>query len=191
MDPVEQMIRRHSRRLATHFAEREDLDQEGRILAWQLRHMPDHYIRGAVWLKMLQVRRNLKRRVAVRVYNGDDEDDDDGACDRDGIVFRRGFYSRFDDALIEYLSMPAKGKPGPKTGDKLTRMEISVLREMCTGIEAVDLADRICVGHRTIHYHLRNVYTKLGVHNLIQAYNAAMLAGIVEPPRRRDEIETE
>jgi ATP/maltotriose-dependent transcriptional regulator MalT len=48
-------------------------------------------------------------------------------------------------------------------GSNLTRREGEVLRLVADGLTNADIASRLVVSPRTVHAHLRSVYSKLGV----------------------------
>lgn len=52
---------------------------------------------------------------------------------------------------------------------KLTPRELEVVQEKFKGETSEMVADGLCISPRTVHFHLGNVYYKLGVNNLTQA----------------------
>lgn len=70
----------------------------------------------------------------------------------------------------------------------LTPCEIAVLKELFTGKTAREVADILCVSHRTVHFHAQNVYAKLGVRNVMECYLVVMdreLLTLSKPRTRR------
>lgn len=65
--------------------------------------------------------------------------------------------------------------------ETLTPREQDLLRFLALGHSNTDLSDRLAVSENTIKFHLRNIYTKLGVSNRTQAVQAARHFRLIEP----------
>ncbi len=64
--------------------------------------------------------------------------------------------------------------------DKLTEREIGVLRMLTEGASNRDIGANLFVSENTVKYHLRNVYSKLGVKNRTEASNLALRSGLTK-----------
>ena len=53
--------------------------------------------------------------------------------------------------------------------EPLTSREKETLRLLVEGISNRQISERSCRSHNTIKYHIRNIYSKLGVSNRLQA----------------------
>lgn len=62
---------------------------------------------------------------------------------------------------------------------RLTPKEVSALTFIAQGFTTAEVGVRMNVMKRTIDYHLGNAYAKLGVHNRVQAINAAKKKGFL------------
>lgn len=63
----------------------------------------------------------------------------------------------------------AGNRSGWSSLEGLTRREREVLQAAQMGLPAMALADRLGVSRNTLKYHLRNIYSKLGVASRTQA----------------------
>jgi DNA-binding CsgD family transcriptional regulator len=61
----------------------------------------------------------------------------------------------------------------------LTPREVEVLRLLADGLLARTIATRLGLSPRTVHKHLSNVYTKLGVHDRLVAVSIAREHGLI------------
>ncbi len=52
----------------------------------------------------------------------------------------------------------------PKTGCKLTNREEEILRQVALGLTSRQIADNICLSHRTVETHRFNIMEKLDIH---------------------------
>lgn len=60
----------------------------------------------------------------------------------------------------------------------LTQREHEVLDLALSGLSSKEIADQLCLSKRTVDYHLGHVYSKLHVHNRVQAFRAAAGNGL-------------
>lgn len=63
---------------------------------------------------------------------------------------------------------------------KLTPREREILTYMADGLTAKAIAGEIFIAEPTIKFHIRNIYSKLGVHNKGAAVHAAMQQGLID-----------
>ena len=56
---------------------------------------------------------------------------------------------------------------------KLTRRELQVIRYVCRGFANKQIADSLAIREDTVKKHLRNAYTKLGVHRRAEIITSA------------------
>lgn len=61
----------------------------------------------------------------------------------------------------------------------LTQRELEVLNLIVTGKGHRDIAEELFLSPRTIDFHARQIYAKLGVHNRLSAFRAATRLGIL------------
>jgi LuxR family maltose regulon positive regulatory protein len=61
----------------------------------------------------------------------------------------------------------------------LTTREKSILLFLADGVSNHDIAERIFVSQNTVKFHLKNIYSKLGVKNRIQAISSARSLGLI------------
>lgn len=66
--------------------------------------------------------------------------------------------------------------PAP-AGEPLSERELHVLRLLCEGASNRDLAAHLAISENTVKYHLKNLYSKLGVGSRAQAIRAARERG--------------
>lgn len=63
--------------------------------------------------------------------------------------------------------------------DSLTEREATVLLMLADGLVNKEIAERLHITPETVKFHLKNVYRKLGVHNRVQAVQAAGELGLL------------
>ncbi|MBI5028392.1 MAG: response regulator transcription factor [Actinobacteria bacterium] len=61
----------------------------------------------------------------------------------------------------------------------LTAREVEVLQLLSEGLLARTIAARLGLSPRTVHKHLSNVYSKLGVHDRLVAVSIARAQGLI------------
>ena len=61
----------------------------------------------------------------------------------------------------------------------LTDREKDILEKLAIGFSSPELADKLCISVNTIRYHLRNIYSKLGGNNRLQAVALARRFGLI------------
>jgi DNA-binding NarL/FixJ family response regulator len=83
--------------------------------------------------------------------------------------------SRAAFALL-HTAAPASLAP---TGDKLTPRETDILRLVANGLGDIEIADRLFLSPHTVHRHVANVRTKLGVPSRAAAVAVATSAGLL------------
>jgi ATP/maltotriose-dependent transcriptional regulator MalT len=62
---------------------------------------------------------------------------------------------------------------------ELTERELDVLRLVAEGLSNADVADRLVLSPRTVHSHLRSIFTKLGVSSRTAAVHEAARLHVV------------
>jgi DNA-binding NarL/FixJ family response regulator len=72
--------------------------------------------------------------------------------------------------------MEAEIEPGTV---RLTRREKEMLAAFAEGLSAPEIAARLFVTPRTVHFHAANIYAKLEVTNRMQALRAAERLGLL------------
>ena len=84
------------------------------------------------------------------------------------------------DKAIEYALKTEDPVPSPKDGaGGLSERELEVLRLVAEGLTNPQVAERLYVSPRTIGFHLRSVYRKLGVPSRTAAAKAAVEQGLI------------
>lgn len=64
--------------------------------------------------------------------------------------------------------------------EKLSERELDVLRLLAEGLSRQEISEKLFVSLHTVKTHLRNIYSKLGIHNSLQAINMAQSLGILD-----------
>jgi DNA-binding NarL/FixJ family response regulator len=84
------------------------------------------------------------------------------------------------DEATEYALKTEEPAPSP-TEDKsgLSERELEVLRLVAEGLTNPQVADRLYVSPRTVGFHLRSIYRKLGVPSRTAAAKAALEQGLI------------
>ncbi|MCA9831408.1 MAG: alpha/beta fold hydrolase [Dehalococcoidia bacterium] len=78
---------------------------------------------------------------------------------------------------IEFLQAAEGDMPGDD-GGVLTRREHEILELIASGHDNGAMAQRLTLSARTVERHVHNIYTKLGVHNRVEAANWAREHGM-------------
>lgn len=86
-------------------------------------------------------------------------------------------------SLIYVVESALKGAawPDPVLGEKLTKVEMKVLRLLLNGKKNSEIADMLCRSVRTIEDHRGHIMRKLGAKNLVDLVKRAVMMGLVEP----------
>jgi LuxR family maltose regulon positive regulatory protein len=63
--------------------------------------------------------------------------------------------------------------------EPLTDREKDILEKLAMGLSSNELADKLFISVNTIRYHLRNIYSKLGTNNRVQAVALARRFGLI------------
>ncbi|WP_167486677.1 LuxR C-terminal-related transcriptional regulator [Nocardia terpenica] len=105
------------------------------------------------------------------------------------LLERRARHRTGHPALVaEIQSMltghdPRPAEPEPQ--ETLSDSEIRILRYLPTHLSAPEIARELSVSPNTVKTHLRNLYTKLGVHRRSEAVGHARALGLLAPATRR------
>lgn len=67
-----------------------------------------------------------------------------------------------------------------ESGVRLTKREMEVLDLLIQGKSIKDIADAFYVSMRTVEFHRDNIFEKLQVSNLVQAFRRAVRLGIIK-----------
>jgi DNA-binding CsgD family transcriptional regulator len=72
-------------------------------------------------------------------------------------------------------------RPGRKTSSpyELTPRELDVLRQVAEGLTNAEVAERLVISPRTVHAHLRSIYSKLEVHSRAAATRMALAQNLL------------
>jgi RNA polymerase sigma factor (sigma-70 family) len=191
MDATERIIRSLARRYANWRVPREDLEQEGRIAAWQAKQTfngwgnLDAYIvmrvRG-VMLHCLRDKSQLIRIPACQQEQGVlsptiisliDE------CDRDENQFATRDFAPF---LIETMSR--QDATPDISVPKLTVNQMQVLRLLFPGTPVKQVAAKLCTTEKSVYSQMTEIYKKLETTNLAEAIYKALAWGLLTPPEK-------
>jgi len=83
------------------------------------------------------------------------------------------------------------GALGPEAADKrkhdsvgfltepLSARELEILRLLRTHLTSTEMADELCISVNTVRYHIKNIYSKLGVHSRSEAAQRARELGLL------------
>jgi DNA-binding NarL/FixJ family response regulator len=75
---------------------------------------------------------------------------------------------------------PTSDLPTPTTLEQLTRRELDVLRLVAQGLTDAQVAERLVISPRTVHGHLRSIYSKFGVNSRTAATRQAIDNNLIE-----------
>ena len=64
--------------------------------------------------------------------------------------------------------------------EQLSERELEVLQLIADGLSRQEIATRLIISLNTVKTHTRNIYSKLGVHNQLQAVGKAQGLGLLE-----------
>ncbi len=72
------------------------------------------------------------------------------------------------------------GQASPEFVEQLSERELEVLELIADGLSRREIATRLIISSHTVKTHVRNLYSKLGVHNQMQAVKKAQGLGLLE-----------
>ena len=91
-----------------------------------------------------------------------------------------------EDGLADYIRDlllafdPAVQKPAPaQSVEPLSERELEVLRYMAEGLSNPEIARRLYLSPNTLKAHAQNIFTKMNVHNRLQAVNMGKDLGLI------------
>ncbi len=88
------------------------------------------------------------------------------------VVWSEGRAMALEQA-IEYVLGPSPSTPQPKNTAKLSAREVEVLTLVAKGLTDSQVAERLYLSPRTVGYHLRSIYNKLGTSSRTAAVKEA------------------
>jgi NarL family two-component system response regulator LiaR len=95
------------------------------------------------------------------------------AAIRSAYAGRMTLSSEATEALVHSTTQPVVH------GDELTEREREVLTLLVDGLSNQEIADKLFLGIGTVKFHVRNIYSKLGVDNRVAAVTLAMQRHLV------------
>jgi NarL family two-component system response regulator LiaR len=95
------------------------------------------------------------------------------AAIRSAYAGRMTLSSEATEALVHSTTQPVVH------GDELTEREREVLTLLVEGLSNQEIADKLFLGIGTVKFHVRNIYSKLGVDNRVAAVTLAMQRHLV------------
>jgi two-component system, NarL family, response regulator LiaR len=95
------------------------------------------------------------------------------AAIRSAYAGRMTLSSEATEALVHSTTQPVV------KGDELTDREREVLALLVEGLSNQEIADKLFLGIGTVKFHVRNIYSKLGVDNRVAAVTLAMQRHLV------------
>lgn len=81
--------------------------------------------------------------------------------------------------LIRRLSTGTQPRAGNSRINRLSKREYEVLNLISSGVNVTSIANTLGISVTTVRNHIKNIYTKLGVHSQAEAINCAVQNGIV------------
>ena len=75
----------------------------------------------------------------------------------------------------------ARGLPAPSMGAALSPRERECLQLAAKGLSSSQIAETLAIGERTVHFHVGNLLSKLGVANRHEAIAKAVSMGLISP----------
>jgi len=75
----------------------------------------------------------------------------------------------------------ARGLPAPSMGAALSPRERECLQFAAKGLSSSQIAEALAIGERTVHFHVGNLLSKLGVANRHEAIAKAVSTGLISP----------
>jgi DNA-binding CsgD family transcriptional regulator len=85
--------------------------------------------------------------------------------------------------LLSHYFMPNKvSVAGRADRARISERELEVLNLLADGLMATSIASELRVSPRTVHRHLANIYSKLGVHDRLLAVQLAQRQGLLARP---------
>ena len=88
--------------------------------------------------------------------------------------------AHFIHALLT-VNVMGKGLPAPSMGAALSPRERECLQLAAKGLSSSQIAETLVIGERTVHFHVGNLLSKLGVANRHEAIARAVAAGLISP----------
>ena len=89
------------------------------------------------------------------------------------MFFAMGAEAFAERASGELLATGEKARPRrDDTRDELTSKEEQIARLACDGLTDREIGNRLFISSRTVEWHLRNLYAKLGIHSRMELHNA-------------------
>ncbi|MDP9139496.1 MAG: LuxR C-terminal-related transcriptional regulator [Pseudomonadota bacterium] len=111
---------------------------------------------------------------------GKDSADTSGSTLDESSELLRGFIARLLEAAGEQAIVATRSSDSVfQPLEALTDREREILVYLGNGVSNKEMARRLFVSENTIKFHLKNVYSKLGVSSRLQAINAARQMGIL------------
>ncbi len=74
---------------------------------------------------------------------------------------------------------PAGKSPAPPRPDTLTAREVDILRHISQGFTVAESARMMNISNHTVATHIKNIYSKLAVHNRVEAIIQARNQGLI------------
>jgi DNA-binding NarL/FixJ family response regulator len=105
------------------------------------------------------------------------------SCDRvAGILLGADDYLCKPFAADEFLArieLLLRRSASPSNGSALTSRERQVLGLLEEGLRQREIAERLCISHKTVGTHLEHIFSKLGARNRLHAVSLAYRRGII------------
>ncbi|MCL6746809.1 fimbria biosynthesis transcriptional regulator FimZ [Kosakonia sp. R1.Fl] len=81
-------------------------------------------------------------------------------------------YSFFPSETLSYINQPGK-KKGEQRDMPLSNREVTVLRYLANGLSNKEIAEQLLLSNKTISAHKSNIFSKLGVHTIVELIDYA------------------
>jgi LuxR family maltose regulon positive regulatory protein len=94
------------------------------------------------------------------------------------VAISRGTTTRYAHSLLAALEDETRDggpilSPSAELIEPLSEREMEVLRLLITHLTRKEIADQLCVSPNTVRFHVKNIYSKLGVHSRSDAVQRA------------------
>lgn len=69
------------------------------------------------------------------------------------------------------------------TPPRPTKQQVEILLLLLTGLSTAEVAERLYLSTRTVHFHVNGLYRRVGCHNLFQAQRRVRELGLIDTDR--------
>ena len=102
------------------------------------------------------------------------------SLDLSKTLFKLGDHFQVEEGQPIDKWTPILKSPNEALVDPLSDRELEVLQLIADGLSRQEIATRLVLSLNTVKTHARNIYSKLGVNNQMQAVGKARVLGLLE-----------